>query len=109
MRLVDVIARLDSVNRDLCIVAKQPWTRESDADLLDLTEEGRVPPEAMAEGYEYFLEVDVALDDALPGSSINLSPEQRFDAVLYYAVHDASPPWLNELSAISPRRLGPTR
>ena len=63
MRLVDIVARLDSFDRELCIVAEQPWSRETEAALVHLTEEGRVPVEVKAEGYEYFLEVDVALED----------------------------------------------
>ena len=99
MRLVDIVGQLGSVDRELCIVAKQPWTRESDAELLQLTDEGRVPEQARADGYEYFLEVYVALEDALPERAIKLSPEQTFDAVLHYAIHDASPAWLNDLCA----------
>jgi hypothetical protein len=99
MRLGDIVSQLESADPELCIVAKQPWSRDSEAMLIRLTDNFAVPNEARAEGYEYFLEVNVALEDALPQDRVKLSPDQRFDAVLHYALHDAYPTWLNELAA----------
>ena len=94
MRLRDVISDLESVDDSLCIVAKRPWSPESEALLVRLTEDWRVPREVLIQGHEYFLEVSVALHEVLDGLGDKLSTEQRVDAVLFYAENDAFPEWL---------------
>jgi hypothetical protein len=94
MRLRDVIGDVESLDDSLCIVAKRPWSPESEALLVRLTADWRVPQEVLIQGHEYFLEVSVALDEVLDGLGDKLSPEQRVDAVLFYAENDAYPEWL---------------
>ncbi|WP_128003686.1 DUF7716 domain-containing protein [Piscinibacter defluvii] len=96
-RLRDIIAELESTDASLCIVAKRPWQPDSEALLVRLTEDYRVPRDTLAQGYEYFLEVSVALDEVLNDLGSVLSIEQRMRAVLYYAEHDAYPEWLSNL------------
>lgn len=99
MRLRDIIDGLQSEDESLCIVAKRPWTPDSEALLVQLTDDYLVPSEAAEQGYEYFLEVSVALDEVLDGFKTELSDDQRFSAVLYYAENDAFPEWLSALRA----------
>ena len=94
MRLRDIIDNLESVDDSLCIVAKRPWKPDSEALLVQLTDDYRVPGETTEQGYEYFLEVSVALGEVLDGLNSALSSDQRFSAVLYYAENDAFPDWL---------------
>lgn len=94
MRLREIIERIDRGSDALCIVAKQPWGPESEAQLIRLTEDFKIPSELLQQEYEYFLEVSVALDEVLDGLEDILSPEQRFKAVLFYAENDAYPDWL---------------
>ncbi len=94
MHLREIIERVDREADALCIVAKKPWTSESEAQLVRLTDDFRVPAKALEQGYEYFLEVSVALDEVLDGLERVLTKEQRFNAVLYYAENDAYPDWL---------------
>src|SRR5688572_23398411 len=94
MRLSEAIASIDRSHDNLCIVAKRPWTHQSEAKLVQLTEDYRVPNDVVGQGYEYFLEVSVALDEVLGGLDGTLSEEQLFRAVLYYAENDAYPEWL---------------
>jgi len=94
VQLRDVIGDLESADDSLCIVAKRPWTPESEALLVRLTDDWRVPQEVTAQGHEYFLEVSVALDEVLEGIGDRLSNEQRVDALLFYAENDAYPEWL---------------
>ena len=82
MQLRDVINILESKDDSLCIVAKRPWTPSCEAPLVKLTVGHRVPPETLSQGYEYFLEVSVALDEVLSGLSTLLSSEQRVEALL---------------------------
>jgi len=94
MTLREIIDRIAPDSDTLCIVAKKPWGPESEAQLVRLTDDFRVPGEALAQGLEYFLEVSVALDEVLNGLEELLTNEQRFNAVLYYAENDAYPDWL---------------
>jgi hypothetical protein len=66
---------------------------------VSLTEDFRLPQDAVLVGYEYFLEVSVARDEVL-SSPIPLSSEQRLAAVVYYAENDAFREWLNELGRL---------
>jgi len=94
-RLRDIISELESTDTSLCIVAKRPWQPDSEALLVRLTENYRVPGDTLAQGYECFLEVSVDLGSVL-------SSGQRMSAILYYAEHDAYPEWLGRLFS-SPR------
>jgi hypothetical protein len=94
MNLRGIIDRMASEHDSLCIVAKKPWGPESEAQLVQLTQDSRVPRSVLEQGFEYFLEVSVALDDVLYGLEEVLTDDQRFNAVLHYAENDAYPEWL---------------
>jgi hypothetical protein len=94
MYLREIIDRISPEVDDMCIVAKRPWEPYSEARLVRLTEDFKIPGEDLDQGYEYFLEVSVALDAVLDGLDDILTKEQRFSAVLYYAENDAYPDWL---------------
>jgi len=96
MSLAEIIARLDAVDDTYCIVARRPWTADAEAKLIALTDDYRVPADVLADRYEYFLEVSVAREDVI-GDLRTLSPEQRVEACIFYAEHDAYPEWLNAL------------
>ncbi len=96
MKLSDIVAGLETVDDSLCIVAKRPWTGDSEAKLVRFTEDFRIPEESLSARYEYFLEVSTARDEVLSGP-VALSDEQRIAAVIYYAENDAFPEWLNAL------------
>lgn len=94
MKLSEVIAKLESLDNQQCIVAKRPWSAEAEADLVKLTKDYRIPAATLSAGYEYFLEVSVALEDVLSGLGPRLTSEQRVEAVVFYAENDAYPEWL---------------
>lgn len=98
MKLADIVALLDTSDDSLCIVAKRPWTVDSEAKLVCFNDDFRVPEEARAAGYEYFLEVSTARDEVLSGP-VALSDEQKVEAIIYYAENDAFPEWLNVLGS----------
>jgi hypothetical protein len=98
MKLADIVVGLDTSDDSLCIVAKRPWTGDSEAKLGCFTNDFRVPEEARSAGYEYFLEVSTARDEVLSGP-VPLSDEQKVEAVIYYAENDAFPDWLNTLGS----------
>ncbi len=94
MKLFEVIGKLESLGSEQCIVAKRPWSADAEAELVKLTENYRIPGAALSAGYEYFLEVSVALDDVLDGLGDRLTSDQRVEAVIFYAENDAYPEWL---------------
>lgn len=98
MNLASIIANLESADNTLTIVAKRPWTANSDARLVSLTDEYRIPNDVLQEGFEYFLEVSIARDEALGELAGRLSPAQRVAAMVYYAENDAYPDWLNAIA-----------
>jgi hypothetical protein len=80
--LADVVRRLSDFDPGQTIYAKRPWSGSSEAVVAQEPEGGSVPTEA--QGLEYFLEVDLALDAAQA-----FEPDRRLEAVIYYAEHDA--------------------
>jgi hypothetical protein len=92
-RLREIVADLKSADDALCIVAKRPWHPDTEALLVRLTADWRVPEAVSAAGYEYFLEVIVACDEVLEGVGLHLSAQQKVEAVLHYAENDALPDW----------------
>ncbi len=102
MHLQEIIDRIEDEDDDFYIVAKKPWHRNSEALLVRLTEDYRIPADVQDQGYEYFLEVHVALEDVLESFLDKLTLEQRFEVVLFYAENDAYPEWLYTISGDSP-------
>ncbi|MGQ0511865.1 MAG: DUF7716 domain-containing protein [Betaproteobacteria bacterium] len=94
MQLREIARNLETSDDTLCIVAKRPWSTASDAQLVRLTDECRIPQSIADAGYEYFLEVSVALEDVLGDIGPKLTEDQRLQALIYYAENDAYPEWL---------------
>jgi hypothetical protein len=89
-KLCELIADIDQMNPEDVICAKPEWEPDSEARLFRLTEDYRVPEEAKAQGYEYFLEVDVirqVLEEfrGRPDPSI----EEKCKRIIPYAKYDA--------------------
>ena len=101
MNLGEIITTLAS-DDTRTIVARRPWSANSEARLVTLTNEYRVPSDVLREGFEYLLEVDIALNEVLGERASRLSPAQKIEAVVYYAENDAYPDWLNALGRDAP-------
>ena len=95
MTLSDAIGQIDSLGRGEVICARQPWSPASDAVVVPLTDQMRVPAPVLAQGYKYFLEVTVAREvlEALRGSDAR-DAKKRVELVLFYAENDAYPDWV---------------
>lgn len=65
MTLAQILDALNSASDDLCIVARQPWSGNTEAMLVRLDEHGRVPSHVTTAGFQYFLEVNIVRDDVL--------------------------------------------
>ena len=78
------------------IFARQPWSADSEAELVTLDEDGRVPSgiksDLEARGIEYFLEVDIAREILVPYPGMkSRTAQQVFEFIVYYAEYDAFP------------------
>lgn len=76
------------------MVAKGPWTGESEARLVRFAEGFRIAEEARSAGREFFLEVSVARDEVL-SRPVAFAENQKIAAVTEYAENDAFPQWRN--------------
>lgn len=89
-KLLDLIAKIDQMDPEDVICAKPEWSPDSEATTFRLTEDYRVPEEARALGYEYFLEVDVirqVLEEFHDRPHASLS--EKCMRVIQYAIYDA--------------------
>jgi hypothetical protein len=83
--LMSLVADAVHLDRDATIYAVKPWERQSPAilvfDELDRTEQ--------RDGYDYFLEVEVAVADVLSAPAVQkLSLGERTDRLIQYAIND---------------------
>ncbi|MCP3423126.1 hypothetical protein [Nocardioides pinisoli] len=87
--LVELLGRLDDLDRDEVIYAARPWTRHSDAACQVEPDGGSHAPS----GLTYLLEVELVHDVAEVWSSWRdgrtPTTEELADAVIHYATHDA--------------------
>jgi hypothetical protein len=90
MRVMELTRELYSLNEDLTIYAKKPWTCESKVELFKEPEDGSLPIE-LSDDFEYFLEVFIA-KDVIPNLS-HVEPsytlEQWAEKLIHYAENDA--------------------
>lgn len=79
------------------ICLRAPWTADSEARVVELDEESRLPPDALSDGLKYFLEASVALEvlDGLRHRRI-ITTEDACNLLLYYAENDAYPEWADK-------------
>ena len=80
-------------SKTICLRA--PWTADSEARVVVVDEEGRIPPDALSDGFEYFLEASVALEVLEVPRHRQTKPttEDACRLLIYYAENDAHPDW----------------
>ena len=73
------------------IYAKKPWSLESDAVIEDDPENCLVPPHLAEQGYDYFIEVFIALefDEGVKQMTPSPTIDQRCQRLIEYATYDA--------------------
>jgi len=80
------------------VVAKRPFTWGCEAVVVEFTSDYRVPEEALAEGFEYFLSVEDAHDLLAQMRGKRCSDRTRMEFVCHYATCDAYPAWFDDLA-----------
>ncbi len=94
MKLEQALDQINGLTDDDVVFARKPWSMESEALIGQLDRDLRVPREIADQGFDYFIDVPVAIEvlDVFAGKKP--TPKQRRDLLLYYAVHDAYPEWV---------------
>jgi hypothetical protein len=89
--LLEIIEKLDEMNREETIYAVEPWSPDSAALVTAETQRG-VPNRASEKGMAYFLEVFIArdfLEDWQAASQESHSSRERCRRLIEYAINDA--------------------
>lgn len=97
MKLSEVINQLSTLPTETYICVRRPWSHDSEAVLVPFPPDLRIPTQVHESGFEYFLEVETAIEILERFLAVSPTPSQVFDFVLYYAENDAFPDWANEL------------
>lgn len=88
--ILELIEHINELDAEDVIFAKPDWSENAEARVFRLTTDHRAPPEALALGFKYFLEVDVVrqlLDEFRNRSDAPLVEKCR--RVIHYARFDA--------------------
>jgi hypothetical protein len=101
MKLLDAIFLVSQMPEASCVCCKRPFHQSSEALIVSLTPEYRVPEEVIEQGFEYFLEKE-GIEELLHAAEEKLkSREAKVELIAHYAEHDAIPSWFAELCAKS--------
>lgn len=94
MKLGEALEKLVGCGDDAVVLAKPPWTLESEALIDVLDEQCRVPRDLDQQGYKYVIDAPVARE-ALEVFHGRLPPSNRLqEFLLHYADNDAFPNWV---------------
>ncbi len=91
MTLLTLVKKLNKLDEEDVIFAREKWTPESEAAVFRLTEDYKVPEEANRLGLKYFLEVHIALDvlDGFIRQKPHATTRQKCERLIKYAIYDA--------------------
>jgi hypothetical protein len=92
MTISDIIHNLEDLNSERTIYARQPWSPNSLALVVEEPADGKLPEEAISGGLVYFIEISIAqefLEDWTNSQSTEPSHEARCSRLIHYAEHDA--------------------
>jgi hypothetical protein len=97
MNLLDAVFQSAQMQDGSCICCKRPFHPSSEAVIVQLTPDFRIPEETKAQGFEYFLEKDGVLELLDLAKDRLRSREAKVELIAYYADFDAYPAWLQEV------------
>jgi hypothetical protein len=94
MKLQDILDEVEQLSDDKTILARKPWTLESDAEVVSLDAEFRIPEAERQLGFDYFLEISVAIEVLEVFGDRKPTLDERRALLMYYAENDAYPDWV---------------
>jgi hypothetical protein len=89
--LAEALAQVEQLERDAVIFAKKPWSHASEALIGKLGARGRVPDDVRMAGYEYFLDIPVAIEGLGVFGARTPTLDEKIRLLLYYGENDAYP------------------
>jgi hypothetical protein len=91
MTLLKLVEKLDELEEEDVLFAREKWAPESEAAVFRLTEDYMAPEEPKRLGLKYFLEVHIALDvlDGFILEKPHATTRQKCQRLIEYAIHDA--------------------
>jgi hypothetical protein len=97
MQLLDAIFLAAQMPDCSVICARAPFHQMSEAVIVQMEEDGRIPDQVKKEGYAYFLETNGVNDLLEMVGKKRSSRETKAEFVCYYASWDAYPAWYFDL------------
>lgn len=79
------------------IVGKPPLTWGSDAMIVELTTDLRVPQSVKEAGYEYIIEKEELENLLKLASRKRMTSRSTAELVIHYAITDSYPAWINDI------------
>jgi hypothetical protein len=91
MTLLSLVEKLDKLEEEDVIFAKEKWTPEFEAAVFRLTKDYMAPEEAKRLGLKYLLEVHVALEvlEGFTCEKPDATIRQKCERLIRYAIYDA--------------------
>ncbi|MBZ0237962.1 MAG: hypothetical protein K8M05_36960 [Deltaproteobacteria bacterium] len=93
MKLVEAIEKLSELDDDATICVRRPWTGDSECTVVAF--DGKLPEHIEAAGFDYFLEVDIALEVLEVFGDREPTLDQKLQLIIFYAENDAFPDWVH--------------
>lgn len=94
MTLDEAVKRLDTVQEDLMLCAREPWSKNSECLLFVPDETFTVPQSLKDIGFVYFLEVSTAREVLGVFGEKPPTDEEKVRLLIHYAENDAYPEWV---------------
>ncbi|KAB2907698.1 MAG: hypothetical protein F9K40_04830 [Kofleriaceae bacterium] len=94
MNLIDAVAMIHTLDQELAICAKRPWTGDAECVTVMLDRSDKVPTATTDAGFEYLLEVHVALEVLEVFGDREPTLDQKLRLIIFYAENDAFPDWV---------------
>lgn len=91
-KLIEIVKDLNTLNEELTIYAVDPWTPDSEAILGMEPDDAVAPPEAVAMGAQYFIDVYLAkefLEGWATGKRKTSTVAERCARLIKYTINDA--------------------
>lgn len=96
MKIVEAVEQLSTFEEMATICARRPWSAEAECVVIMLDRGGGVPKDTTAAGFEYFLDVHVALEVLDVFEERTPTTDEKVRLIVHYAEHDAYPDWVYE-------------
>lgn len=97
LSLGDAVFSVTNCEDNLAICARQPFTSESEAVLVSLTPDYRVPDEVLEKGFSYFLGKEDTLRLLEVLSERRVSRQAQVEFLAHFATFDTYPSWFDAL------------